>query len=43
MPRVQRALSYRAIIVNGEMTLDDGRCTGATPGKLLRGGEIQRW
>jgi N-acyl-D-aspartate/D-glutamate deacylase len=36
--RVQRAKGYRAIIVNGEMTWDEGRCTGATPGKLLRGG-----
>jgi N-acyl-D-amino-acid deacylase len=36
--RVQHARGYRAIVVNGEMTWDDGRCTGATPGKLLRGG-----
>jgi N-acyl-D-amino-acid deacylase len=36
--RVQRARGYRAIIVNGEMTFADGRSTGATPGRLLRGG-----
>jgi hypothetical protein len=35
---VQHARGYRAIIVNGEMTWDEGRCTDATPGKLLRGG-----
>jgi N-acyl-D-amino-acid deacylase len=36
--RVQRARGYRAIIVNGEMTFADGHSTGATPGRLLRGG-----
>ena len=36
--RVQRAIGYRAIIVNGEVTFEDGACTGATPGKLLRHG-----
>src|SRR5215472_4853167 len=36
--RVQHALGYRAIVVNGELTWDDGRFTGATPGRLLRGG-----
>jgi N-acyl-D-amino-acid deacylase len=36
--RVQRAKGYKAIIVNGEMTFDEGKCTGATPGKLLRHG-----
>ena len=36
--RVQRAKGYKAIIVNGEMTFEDGKCTGATPGKLLRHG-----
>jgi N-acyl-D-aspartate/D-glutamate deacylase len=35
---VQHARGYRAIIVNGAMTWDDGQCTGVTPGKLLRGG-----
>jgi N-acyl-D-amino-acid deacylase len=36
--RVQRARGYRSIVVNGEVTFDEGRATGATPGKLLRGG-----
>jgi len=36
--RVQRARGYRAIIVNGELTFEDGKPTGATPGKLLRHG-----
>ncbi len=36
--RVQRAIGYRAIVVNGEVTFEDGECTGATPGKLLRHG-----
>jgi N-acyl-D-amino-acid deacylase len=36
--RVQRSKGYRAIMVNGEVTFDEGKCTGATPGKLLRHG-----
>jgi len=36
--RVQRAKGYDKIIVNGEITFDDGECTDATPGKLLRHG-----
>jgi N-acyl-D-amino-acid deacylase len=36
--RVQKAEGYKAVIVNGQMTFEDGKCTGATPGKLLRGG-----
>jgi len=36
--RVQRAEGYRAIAVNGEVTFEDGRCTDATPGHLLRHG-----
>ena len=36
--RVQRAKGYRSIIVNGVETFDEGKCTGATPGKLLRHG-----
>jgi len=36
--RVQRAKGYKAILVNGEVTFDEGECTGATPGKLLRHG-----
>jgi N-acyl-D-aspartate/D-glutamate deacylase len=36
--RVQRADGYRAIMVNGEITFDEGNCTNATPGRLLRRG-----
>lgn len=36
--RVQRAKGYHAILVNGEVTFEDGKCTGNTPGKLLRHG-----
>ena len=36
--RVQKAEGYRWTIVNGEVTLEDGVPTGATPGKLLRHG-----
>jgi N-acyl-D-aspartate/D-glutamate deacylase len=36
--RVQRARGYRAILVNGEITFDEGKPTMATPGKLLRHG-----
>ena len=36
--RVQRAKGYRWILVNGEVTFEDGRATGATSGKLLRHG-----
>ena len=39
--RVQRAVGYKAIIVNGEVTFKDGACTGATPGKLLRHGRAE--
>lgn len=37
--RVQRAKGYDKIIVNGEVTFEDGECTGATPGRLLRHGK----
>ncbi|MGE0822717.1 MAG: amidohydrolase family protein [Candidatus Binatia bacterium] len=36
--RVQKAQGYRWIMVNGGVTFADGKCTGATPGKLLRSG-----
>jgi N-acyl-D-aspartate/D-glutamate deacylase len=36
--RVQHAEGYRAILVNGEVTFEDGKCTGRTPGRLLRFG-----
>ena len=36
--RVQRAEGYRWIMVNGQVTFEDGACTGVTPGRLLRFG-----
>ena len=36
--RIKRPDGYRWILVNGEVTFEDGRETGATPGKLLRHG-----
>jgi len=36
--RVQRAEGYKYTLVNGEVTFEDGNCTGATSGKLLRHG-----
>ena len=36
--RVQKSEGYRHILVNGVETFQDGKCTGATPGGLLRGG-----
>jgi len=34
---VQRAEGIAATVVNGQVTLEDGKPTGATPGELLRG------
>jgi N-acyl-D-aspartate/D-glutamate deacylase len=36
--RVQRAKGYRSIVVNGVETFAYDKCTGETPGKLLRHG-----
>jgi N-acyl-D-aspartate/D-glutamate deacylase len=36
--RVQYAEGYRWIMVNGDVTFEDGKCTNATPGRLLRHG-----
>jgi len=36
--RVQKAVGYRYIMVNGTVTFEDGACTNATPGALLRHG-----
>ena len=36
--RIQRSQGYRWVMVNGEITFEDGQCTGATPGTLLRHG-----
>jgi N-acyl-D-aspartate/D-glutamate deacylase len=38
--RVQRAEGYRWILVIGAVTFEDGRPTGATPGRLLRHGRL---
>lgn len=38
--RVQRAVGYHYILVNGEVTFVDGKETGTTPGQLLRHGGI---
>jgi N-acyl-D-aspartate/D-glutamate deacylase len=34
-----KADGYRFVLVNGEITFEDGVCTGATPGRLLRHGQ----
>ena len=34
--RVQGAEGYRWIMVNGQVTFEDGKATGSLPGKLLR-------
>lgn len=34
--RIQRSEGYRWTIVNGQITFEDGECSGATPGVLLR-------
>jgi N-acyl-D-aspartate/D-glutamate deacylase len=36
--RIQRAEGYHYTLVNGEITFEGQRCTGATPGRLLRHG-----
>jgi N-acyl-D-amino-acid deacylase len=35
---IQRAEGYRATIVSGVVTFENGKATGAMPGKLVRGG-----
>jgi N-acyl-D-aspartate/D-glutamate deacylase len=39
--RVQKADGYKYIMVNGDVTFQDGNCTGATSGKLLRNGAVR--
>ena len=34
---IQRAAGYRATLVAGEVTFEDGESTGALPGRLIRG------
>jgi N-acyl-D-aspartate/D-glutamate deacylase len=36
--RVQKSEGYKWMIVNGQVTFEGDKCTGATPGKLLRFG-----
>jgi N-acyl-D-amino-acid deacylase len=36
--RVQHARGYKSIICNGEETWNEGKCTGAIPGQLIRNG-----
>jgi N-acyl-D-aspartate/D-glutamate deacylase len=36
--RTQKADGYRWVVVNGEVTFEDGHCTNATPGTVLRHG-----
>jgi N-acyl-D-amino-acid deacylase len=36
--RVQKADGYKYTIVNGQVTFEGERCTGATPGQVLRHG-----
>jgi N-acyl-D-aspartate/D-glutamate deacylase len=38
---IQKAEGYRVIIVNGVPTFEDGECTGALPGRVLRTGAYQ--
>ena len=37
--RVQKSEGYRWYLVNGQVTFEDGKCTGATAGRQLRGGQ----
>ena len=37
---IQRTEGYRYTLVNGQVTFEDGKCTGATPGKLLRNRQV---
>jgi N-acyl-D-aspartate/D-glutamate deacylase len=38
--RVQKADGYNYLIVNGQITFEDGKCTGALPGKMLRSYDV---
>jgi N-acyl-D-aspartate/D-glutamate deacylase len=37
---IQRAKGYRATIVSGLVTFEDGEATGEMPGKLVRGPQM---
>ena len=36
--RIQKSKGYNWILVNGQITFEDGKPTGALPGKFLRNG-----
>ena len=36
--RIQKSKGYNWILVNGQITFEDGEPTGAVPGKFLRNG-----
>ena len=38
---IQKADGYKHTIVSGEVTFEDGRPTGAMPGKVVRGGQLR--
>jgi N-acyl-D-amino-acid deacylase len=38
--RVQKADGYNFIIINGQITFENGICSGALPGKVLRSYEM---
>jgi cytosine/adenosine deaminase-related metal-dependent hydrolase len=40
--RVQKAEGYRWVLVNGQVTFADGKCTNATSGRLLRNGQAAK-
>ncbi len=40
--RIQKADGYRYTIVNGQLTFEDGKCTGALSGKVLRSYEMTK-
>ena len=38
---IQRATGYRATLVSGHVTFEDGEATGELPGKLIRGSQVE--
>ena len=40
---MQRAEGYKAIVVGGEVTLENDEPTGALPGRLVRGAQSAGW
>jgi len=37
---IQKSKGYRYTLVNGVVTFEEGNCTGALPGKLLRSTDV---